>query len=121
MIRIDALLRTTFVAFSCDNDTVVERNDHYILSSPVAAEVDAHDFGKQCLLAGQYTVNLEIPYQNAQRSAAGARRRRADPDPEIFVDSVSWTFCTVVLSSSFSGIVISCSCVPMHRECTMYV
>lgn len=92
MIRIDALLRTTFVAFSCNNETRVETNDHYILSSPVAAEVDAHDFGKQCLLAGGYTVNLEIPYQNAQRSAAGARVRRADPDPEIFVDSVSWTF-----------------------------
>ncbi|XP_015765926.1 PREDICTED: laminin subunit gamma-1-like [Acropora digitifera] len=87
VIRIDALLRTTFVAFSCNNETRVERNDHYILSSPVAAEVDAHDFGKQCLSAGQYTVNLEIPYQNAQRSAAGARVRRADPDPEIFVDS----------------------------------
>lgn len=86
------MLRTTFGNFSCNNETIVTSNEHYILTSPVAAEVDAHDFGKQCLLAGQYTVNLEIPYQNAQRSAAGARVRRADPDPEIFVDSVSWTF-----------------------------
>lgn len=86
------MLRTTFVPFSCNNETQVVSNEPYILSSPVAAEFDAHDFGKQCLLAGRYRVNLEIPYQNAQRSAAGARVQRAEPHPEILVDSVSWTF-----------------------------
>lgn len=89
LIRINTLLRTpAFVPFSCNNETQVDSNEPYILSSPVAAENEAHDFGKQCFLAGQYRVNLEIPFQNAQPAVISARRRRAEPDPYIFVDSI---------------------------------
>jgi len=45
------------------------------------------------LLAGQYLVTLEIPSGSAQQAAVfSRRRRRALPDAEIVVDSVSLIF-----------------------------
>ena len=70
---------------------MVVSNEEYILTSTVTSEHEAHDFGKQCLLAGQYRVNLEIQSGSAQVAVNVYRRRRAIPDAEIVVDSVSLT------------------------------
>lgn len=91
MITINALLRTTFIPFSCNNETQVNSNEPYILRGSLAAALEAYDFGKQCLLAGQYTVNLTIPQQQALR-----RRRAVVLDSEIVVDSVRITFFFLV-------------------------
>ena len=72
---------------------MVVSNEEYILTSTVTSEHEAHDFGKQCLLAGQYRVNLEIQFGSAQVAVnVYRRRRRAIPDAEIVVDSVSCKF-----------------------------
>ena len=55
----------------------------------MVADREALDFGKQCLRAGQYRVNLEIPFGSAQQVVNIFRRRRQVSDPEIVVDSVS--------------------------------
>lgn len=61
----------------------------------MSSRSEAHDFGSQCLLAGQYLVTLEIPSESAQAAAVNSRRRRrALPDAEIVVDSVSLIGCT---------------------------
>lgn len=91
MITINALLRTTFIPFSCNNETQVNSNEPYILRGSLAAALEAYDFGKQCLLAGQYTVNLTIPQQQALR-----RQRAVVLDSEIVVDSVRITFFFLV-------------------------
>lgn len=93
MITINTLLRTTFIPFSCNNETQVNSNEPYILRGSLAAALEAHDFGKQCLLAGQYTVNLTIP----QQQVIALRRRRAVVlDSEIVVDSVRITFFSLL-------------------------
>ena len=89
LISIKALLRTTFASFSCNNNTQVVSNEPYILSGPVASGREAHDFGKQCLSAGQYRVDLEIQNGSARAAVHVFRRRRALPNAEIVVDSVS--------------------------------
>lgn len=90
VIKISALLRTAFVPFSCNNNTQIVSNEEYILNEPLSPDNEAHDFGKQCLLAGQYRVKLEIPFESAQSEVNVFRRRRALPDAEIVVDSVSF-------------------------------
>ena len=90
MIKITALLRTAFVPFSCNNNSQITSNEARILSKTVSSESEAQDYGSQCLLAGQYLVTLEIPAGSAQAAAISSRRRRrALPDAEIVVDSVS--------------------------------
>lgn len=89
LIKINASLRTTFAPFSCNNNTQVVSNEPYFLSGPVASGREVHDFGQQCLSAGQYRVNLEIPFESARAAVRVFRRRRALPNAEIVVDSVS--------------------------------
>ena len=90
LIKITALLRTNFSLFSCNNNVQITVNEPYILNKAVSSGNEAIDYGTQCLLAGQYLVTLEIPSGSAQQAAVfSRRRRRALPDAEIVVDSVS--------------------------------
>ena len=84
------MLRTAFAPFSCNNNIQIVRNEPLILPATVLSGSKVHDYGKQCLLAGQYSVKLEIPSGSAQQPALVTRRRkRALPDADIEVDSVS--------------------------------
>ena len=90
LIKITALLRTAFTSFSCNNNVQITSNEPYILIKAVSSRNEALDYGSKCLLAGQYLVTLEIPSGSAQQAAVfSRRRRRALPDAEIVVDSVS--------------------------------
>ena len=90
LIKITALLRTAFTSFSCNNNVQITRNEPYILNKAASSRNEALNYGKQCLLAGQYLVKLEIPSGSAQQAAVfSRRRRRALPDAQIVVDSVS--------------------------------
>ena len=90
LIKITALLRTAFNSFSCNNNVEITSNEPYILNKALSSGNEALDYGSQCLLAGQYLVTLEIPSGSAQQAAVfSRRRRRALPDAEIVVDSVS--------------------------------
>lgn len=77
LIKLTALLRSTFAPFSCNNSVQITSNEPHMLSGPVSSGSEAHDYGSQCLLAGLYSVTLEIPFGSAQ------------PNAVIFVDSVS--------------------------------
>lgn len=90
LIKITALLRTAFTPFSCNNNVQITSNEPYILNKAVSSGNEAIDYGSQCLSAGQYLVTLEIPSGSALQAAVSSRRRRrALPDAEIVVDSVS--------------------------------
>ncbi|PFX13764.1 Laminin subunit gamma-1 [Stylophora pistillata] len=89
LVKITALLRTAFVPFTCNNIDQITKNEPLILTGRVLSGMDAHDYGSQCLLAGQYSVKLQIPAGSAQQGVlVTRRRRRALPNAEITVDSV---------------------------------
>ena len=97
LIKITALLRTNFSLFSCNNNVQITVNEPYILNKAVSSGNEAIDYGTQCLSAGQYLVTLEIPSGSAQQAAVfSRRRRRALPDAEIVVDSVSLIYQLIV-------------------------
>ena len=90
LVKITALLRTAFVPFTCNNINQITKNEPLILTRTVLSGSEAHDYGSHCLLVGQYSVKLQIPAGSAQQGVLVTRRkRRALPDADITVDSVS--------------------------------
>ena len=91
LVKITALLRTAFVPFTCNNINQITKNEPLILTGKVLSESEAHDYGSHCLLAGQYSVKLQIPSGSAQQGfLVTGRKRRALHNADIIVDSVSY-------------------------------
>ena len=77
--------------FTCNNNYQITKNEPLILTGKVLSGSEAHDYGSHCLLAGQYSVKLQIPAGSAQQGVLVTRRkRRALHNADIIVDSVSY-------------------------------
>ena len=77
--------------FTCNNNYQITKNEPLILTGTVLSGSEAHDYGSHCLLAGQYSVKLQIPAGSAQQGVlVTGRKRRALHNADIIVDSVSY-------------------------------